>query len=468
MTQPASNVALRVLSTVSTLSELGAINTALLQDGASVFVSSERSYYALVKTAVDPAIGKTIIVARDGQGRWFRWNVGSTSSLAMIEQDEWHIHPDGDDNNSGLTEGSALRTELELSKRIWGAIVNPTTVFVHGDMEDTDMFVGPPVILPAGQVRVLGAGATELLPGAVLQEVVEDDPATNTRGYLEFPVGVDVSPFIEKRVRCVSGQSPGTLAFIEAVGATNNIAYISPPGETVTHLPSPFVAGDTVVIEELTKVGRIGSTHTAAPDATPDAGGPLVFEDIRTPRTNLQEIMRTVGSTIWKGCDILFPRIHQTAFYSVCRVQAFFLFAGAGFADFHRCSIDVGRFTGGLFYMGVGNHVISQLRLTDMAKMTAFSPVGFFDWTGGAALILEAGCVASSWQETWGMSSGANTYGINVHSGAHFEYSSNRVPTVNGALAGSRDVEVGGVDRTYAQGFYINPDNAAAYVIRAV
>lgn len=126
--------------TVADLAAMSAHPLLGLEDGELVYVQSIKSYFFLDLTSGLTADGISIVVT-SGAGRWIR--IQSMVHPFWKSQDVWQIDPvAGDDENDGLTSGTALKTWGELSRRLYQQVVeNPTffcVITVLGDLPASD------------------------------------------------------------------------------------------------------------------------------------------------------------------------------------------------------------------------------------------------------------------------------------------------------------------------------------------
>ena len=103
-------------SAVANIAAMAALDDLSVADGTLLPMASLRDTWMLDKSATLAADGITVIVPLSGSGRWIR---SGQSSLFWRSQDTWHIdQAAGNDENDGLTAGTAISSHEEFQRRI--------------------------------------------------------------------------------------------------------------------------------------------------------------------------------------------------------------------------------------------------------------------------------------------------------------------------------------------------------------
>ncbi len=109
---------------VANIAAMVAIPAATLIQGQQAFVQSNGSTWTLVPGS-GPTDGITIVNSVTPGLQWMRENISGYLG-AYLEQTAWFVDPvAGNDENGGLTSGSALKTKAEIFRR-WGYTWSPT------------------------------------------------------------------------------------------------------------------------------------------------------------------------------------------------------------------------------------------------------------------------------------------------------------------------------------------------------
>lgn len=138
---------------VPNLEALALVHAAEIGDGSLAWVESLKTYYSLDKFSGLPADGINVIeiapgAPRAGVSPTARWIRQSDGVLDGDLQPIWHINEvTGNDQNSGLTSGTAIKTYAEFLRRIGDNIItDQITVFIDSNLnQDINAFfkIGP-------------------------------------------------------------------------------------------------------------------------------------------------------------------------------------------------------------------------------------------------------------------------------------------------------------------------------------
>jgi len=244
--------------TVADIAELSALPTELWPDGNTVRVETLKCLFVLETTAAD-AVDMEVVATVEAGRKWMRQSAAVNNANPWALQATWYVDPvSGDDENSGATSGAPLQTFLEFTRRVQGATIGNTTVYLlsagaelRGEVafkETTDS------LTIDGQ-----SAATTLLTSVVNTHTVAS--STTNEWYLLTISGVtDMTPYLSKRVRVTSGPRLDAICWIgkeNPDGAGLSVTRISAPVIGDANTPVVLQPGDEIVIEDLVSIGTI-------------------------------------------------------------------------------------------------------------------------------------------------------------------------------------------------------------------
>jgi len=163
-------------ATFATVAQLEAVDETTYQDGAYVSVASLRAIFMLVIGSPASNDDITIVKTLGNTGMWHR--VQAPCNYWLL-QSTWHINSAGDDENDGLTSGTALKTIGEFARRIrGGSIQQNTTVYVKSSFttEDVELHVS---LAPGVTLQIYDDAPTVAASGT-LSSVTNSSGATST------------------------------------------------------------------------------------------------------------------------------------------------------------------------------------------------------------------------------------------------------------------------------------------------
>jgi hypothetical protein len=165
---------------VTNIAALAALSAAAMTPGqTSAWVTTVGALFELRISALTPDQITTVNASGLAGAQWVRLTqVGNPVAAA---QATWWVNASaGNDENDGLTSGTALQTRLELSRRVWGARPNfGVTVNIVGNCPPTDAPFY--VWYPTGGGFVFFLGATSVLySGTVTTRVTQAAGPTTT------------------------------------------------------------------------------------------------------------------------------------------------------------------------------------------------------------------------------------------------------------------------------------------------
>jgi hypothetical protein len=268
---------------------LNAYTTALLQTGDKVYVQNIQATFVFDASS-SAAADQITVVSAVGPGRFFRV---PTPSPELQTQTTWFIDPvAGFDENTGLTAGTALKTDAERQRRvqageIWPVVADTTITYLN-NVPTTDPVIINCGLAANGFLRFKGvATVTYTSPGGGFTAVTNLSRATNVPSSVtEAGLGAGRAG---QRIRTTSGASSGAIAWLaKDLGAG---AYRTSPWGTMnlTLTPVPFTPtnvnvapGDQFVVESLTTIGRLQISVAYAV-----FGGALSVNGVQTTFENL-------------------------------------------------------------------------------------------------------------------------------------------------------------------------------------
>lgn len=398
-------------------------------------------------------------VAAIGGGNWER-QLGPPSPDAQAQTD-WFIDPvGGNDENTGLTALTALKTHAELQRR-WGSYgtllaASTITVTIVSDLATTDPIVTTGLRLGAGQLLVYKAADAAVLAAPTAFNVTPQNPATNTPWSIQGNGGAfNFAPYVGNRVRVVGGPNNGaTFTILDTTGG-GLTAIIDAPVTLPTSSPLAFgvgisavTAGDALQIIQQVKVEVDQIQMTFALDE-PAAGSPfLTFDNLELGGTYWDPVYpqgQLIGCKV--TCGVAFEALntvfaygtHFTGTPSVNSDSVLVLNAGScvtafagnaalvGFGGSLNFDADVVLYGGGFVAEG-GFHQVAQLAVFNASA-------GFLNTGAGISMI-----TSNSSVQTFGSIYGAsriwganNAMGVSVPPGGTFDSTVASTKTITGA-----------------------------------
>ncbi|KKN37357.1 hypothetical protein LCGC14_0764180 [marine sediment metagenome] len=194
---------------VNNLTELSQVNDVVLPTGAALSIASLLNIFILDKTSTDTTDGITIVATSSGTGRWLRNQGGN---IRWAKQLTWYVDADdGNDENDGNTDTTALATLSEYFRRVSGiTIKGAVTIQMLTDSSDAYVLVNsetPEGITIQGIRTVVATGtltnvqAYNYVPGAAQRGEITD-------------TSMDFSTHVLRRIILTSGASVGAYAWI--------------------------------------------------------------------------------------------------------------------------------------------------------------------------------------------------------------------------------------------------------------
>lgn len=419
-------------------------------------------------------------------------NLGSSSaSQTALSQADWYIDPtNGNDQNSGATSATALKTFKELSRR-WGigntlappgafsGNVTSVTVNILDTLPDTDPLEFNVVL--ARDVKLFFVGASLATTPLAVTSVRNKNRSSNTPWGLTLTSG-DAEPLVGKKILDtttgtsfwgVKDEGSGVLRTSEplipaAFGGPDN-GYYNPVTSRATPLNS-----HTFVIQPLVNVAAGGMTVTGA-DGSPN-GPEIIFRNLGFPYSCPTPTVSGGAAVTYYDCwfsvFIGAPSLSSNCFGCLLYKgfpgpPAIFWISGGFLGWFGGAFI----FTVDIFFTDRANFDMDMILqrpiggiIPGPGAVAGFGTVGIFESlpggfgnTNGAGVFVFAGGTATckvdgdSTNTIWG--SDQVGPGIHVSSGASFIYDGytpgTPVMTITGSTPGTDDFSLAGSNSTY-------------------
>lgn len=433
------------------LLELSAMPIAPDDDGQIVYLLSLKDafvYHAASTLTVD---GITIVAA-NGSGRWERINLGSQE---WRTQNTWYIDPTlGNDENNGLTSGTALKTYAELIRR-WGPkpdIIQSTNIYFLGNMPTSDPIflsevAAPNNILFNGKLTALATGTLTSYAAQVnnVSLVQIGDAGLVSTGF---------APYVGKRLRFTSGAASGMYVWIQ-----RDDGYITDGYKASVLTPSNLFGfanaapGDTYVIEDLSQVTISNISAKGTDDST------IGFVDLNIINSSISTLCTTLflnsdlrTSAIIKSRSVYLQS--STAPVTVTDVGILLIGLCAFFAQLNVSGSFVSIFND---CAAIGQTACMSLKRASIVSVTPYATVSIQDGTAG--FIVDEQSTLSLSNTVWGSNVGT---GFKVINGSKIKTGpiiSAPIPTPSEYLlitTTTTNVVLDGVEKTYAQLPYFN------------
>lgn len=469
MTFPLVPPSLRTLAAVASLQELQSIDTTILEDGAVVAVPAITATYMLLKQSTAAPDGANIVAPLQSSGRWI---CTSVPPVISSQQTAWFVDPanstgNASDGNVGDTASAPLRTMAQTARRLSRPNVTrvPSVVTVLSDAPADDPFFVDVAYAGElglnGKLDVVGA-ATQVLEEVVLTGVTSQNTTTNTYHTITV-AGFDWTPYINQRVRIVAGGSIDAVAWIADTDPVAGVdtAIVNRPSTSGGGITN-FGVGQTVAIEQLTRLGRLGVVAATANFLQ----FPVNFIDVETTAetfsytgVQLTAFYRSRVRMQWTGQTDL-------NFFQGSNVEMSsnrFLYGGG--AEFNGCLLHGMQLFQGRWAVLTDSLHVGSMTVHPDSSLIASASLGFLAWSSAALEVRSGGVVDGVSGRLWGSETAANTYGIRARSGALVTYTT--LPNIIGALSPGQDVLVGGTPLAYGALPNVNAANQAAIVVRA-
>lgn len=463
--------------------------------GQSVTVISNASGGTTVTGGAFPMNGGNFLVP-EGTSQTFVFSCDDTwvpegpqgVSSAALAQAVWHINAlTGNDANSGLTAGTALKTHAEFERRIghYNTLTADTVdVFIDSDLPASDP-INLIVILKAGGSQMIRYhGASTTTASGSMTAVTALNRATNQATEITTATALSVGD----RLRVTSGAALDAIAWVaKSLGAgvyrTSAFATVPifVPGDntfTTAALPAPM---DTFVVESLRKVyhglfivltqavnvGNVASVQfldfdwqDADPSLSADAGIPDGAGNSSTVplisylRNAFRPTYLCTGAEVYlQNCLITNVSVVQTTFFVFA--------AGLSLANIRVApGSNVEDFDFDFMIQGASLIVRSMAQARIGAACVFDSPGAGVQLEEGASIrnTHSAAALGSGITALYG--SGNTDVGVHTPSGAALYLANDDLPTITGAVG---DFDLGGL--TNVQEYTVGSGSYAAPVV---
>ncbi len=329
---------------VTSIAELKAINLQNVNNGTSIYLTSVRDCFVYNAINTDTDDGISIIQPTTGAGRWIR---NCYTNNVWVLQTTWYIDPiNGDDENDGLTSGTAIKTHREYERRTGTESPSPTA--------DTNIYIlNPfpydPLIhfqrrVPTGLVvtRIMYHGSQTVSHTGTFSSVTARSASTNVQCTVADGT-FNWTPYVGKMIRVPARNAYAFI--IKNLGAGSARLSTWATGDVFSMAEVTTVtAGDTYEIVELQSFGGI---FIASPDINTSS---LSFYDFQFD-----------DFQIGMFCELVFIRCNfadaanQTYFTNACRIVMFLCRVAAGLelqdgcVGFGYYTVGGGRWAAGKF-----------------------------------------------------------------------------------------------------------------------
>jgi hypothetical protein len=244
------------LASVNTIDEMLIHSDGDVQNGEMVWVRSVASMFSYQLNSGLTPDGVNVVASAFGPGLWIR-QTGSSDS-AFLQQDTWFINPvTGNDQNTGLTSATALKTWAELRRRLAGGPIQVAcNIVIAGNLPGTD-----PMIVDFGSEALLVIqGLLTVALSSHIGTFTARSPATNALGLLHD--GAQVwAPFVNPadRIFMTGGVATGSQALVisDQGGGTARVSTFvdvsgaeHTPGNGDAYIVASVPVVDTLVLDE--------------------------------------------------------------------------------------------------------------------------------------------------------------------------------------------------------------------------
>jgi hypothetical protein len=437
------------------------------------------------------------VLARTEGGRWIR---STEPDLSWSYQAAWFIDPGagGNDENTGLTALTALKTAAELARRLDHQLLKQTTdVQVLGDLSEyirlRDIQLAPGAAPRRLVVRSPSTAWTTLYDSNVssggtqaLTAVTAINRATNTpQSMTDASVTVDPATFVGKRIRLTTGANVGATAWVlKKLTATSwrSTPFLAPVDPLtfvgLLGIVAPAI-GDKYIVEDV--VGCLGVEVAVSRLDNQDAAGAadtvgLVCDSLAIQKGTSSVAAQSDGSVYLfctpgsaMGLDGFNPVPHLTRCWvhgtvtgsrltlsgtllvltnaTGPAVEAAFLNAGGALALTGTATLGLTPLRDLLTFL---NDFCSQaVQIQANGPVAINGGLGIFDAPANAFLVTTAGATVLALTTLYG--AGNAGAGVRVDSAHFFQYSAaGTKPTITGSVPGTNDATIGGVNKAWA------------------
>lgn len=471
------------------IAALAAISDSGLSNRISYYVSTLKDNFYLDKTSVVTANGITVVnslssLSGTSPGRWIRKLDYSTD---WTIQTTWYIDPSsGNDENTGLSSGTAIKTFAELTRRlgIYAVIHIPIIIYVLGNLPANDPLFWRPTIGPSGGLIIEGT-LTQVSTGT-FTAVTARNRATNTCVMVEDTAhaaswAADVSRLL-KITASVSPASVGASSVIAKdlgtyqarVAAPRTVAFVG-PSPTITEVV-PQV-GDSYALYDRTQIAvtDITISMTSGVILSTPTNAVVIKNFHFINGTQSHQLVLNAGATALSiidcrnsrqinvsGVNLINQAFDGSSGVSVVRGQAnqfgnYWVTINGGVSILRSVNVGGTRLQGGFFVQGPAP---GSTLFAGFGMVGRIEDAGVMDWSGAALRISHGASVETGQYNIpgylWGSSATASTFGVHIESGKFFVNSPAAI-TVAGTLTATQDFRVASRVTLPAVDYAVNP-----------
>jgi len=285
---------------VNDISELATIDISFFNNGSLASVTTLSDLFYLDKTSALPVDNITVVLTSTGTGRWIRT---LSYNLKWSKQAVWYIDGvNGDDENSGLTQSTALRSLKEWSRRVGSnSIETDVTVYILEDVvsSSSDMFYLNLNITDSGKLTITGelSNISSVYSGTI-SNLTTCDPLNNQPWEISLSDPSISDNFwnshvynnLSERLRTFNNSSPSRDGYVAwaakdlfTYGGQSKTCRVSQPIKasyvsSYSQALGSFEISDNFLIERLPRVGGTFSVNIASTDQSPK----FILKDIAT------------------------------------------------------------------------------------------------------------------------------------------------------------------------------------------
>lgn len=409
---PSFNLLEGQIDPVANIAELSNLSVTDMVTGSIKYVSTLKSWFKLDKTSLSTLVA-FVCIAANGGGRWLRTNVVDNDTLI---QANWYIDPtSGNDENNGLTSGTAIKTWAEFIRRV-GLFAYFTTrvdVFLLGDLPSSDPLVFKGKCSPSATIYVHGT-LTAVDSGGTFTSITARSAATNIPQSITDTARTAFTTNVSQLLKVTAGTAGniGSWCWVAKdlggnAARTTQLAKQDLTAISILTEVTPVV-GDTYVLYTLSKVANFDIEYNHPNPAITGLGGKFILENLRLgTSTGTSRILSSSRFMIITGCiwdNTGFPIISGSFSIINCwrnGANNFFISGAAplnnaiisaggalcltGFNNGATCTIQNGYLSnsGGAAFNVAGSN--SEVTITDAMAM---------DWGANGALTITSGGTA--------------------------------------------------------------------------
>lgn len=296
---------------VPNIAALQALDSAGYQSGQMVNVQTLRSagYFVLDKDSTATPDNITVVDALNATGNWLRQE---NEALSWTYQTTWYVDPAaGNDEGTGATPATALRTVAELARRLTCVFQNSIyTANLLGDIPNTDSFVDRRRLV-TGATTATTYGSSIVFQGqrTVVESITtaagttQTDPTTaaaTAQAEVVRTAGTWTAASVGRLVVDASGNTAWVLTQKDAAVTARVTDWIT-SGDAWAAAP---VVGDTATVCSVTKFRAPVVVGGNSIGATPTGSAAVIFRDVE-----FDDVGNNVRPIVNQGATIFMSRV---------------------------------------------------------------------------------------------------------------------------------------------------------------